>query len=147
VTINARNVRFALFATVALLVLAAVGAAQAGNGKQAPGGGGGSSSGSSLSLVVLDSPDGLPHFRGKVTFNVTTSASMPQVNLDCYQGGTWVLDDWRGFSPGAWLGTTFSLGPNNYWTSGAADCTARLVTFNKRGVQSTLATTSFHVYA
>jgi hypothetical protein len=140
------NKRVAHVASITALVLALVltPAALAGKGGKPSGGG---ATGSSVSLKVLNSPDGLPHFGGQVTFNVSTSASLPQVNLLCYQGGVWVYEDWRGFSPDAWFGQVFNLGPNLYWTGGEADCTARLVTFTRRGTQNTLATTSFHVWA
>jgi hypothetical protein len=112
--------------------------------KRAPGGGGGT--GSSISLVVLDSPDGLPHFGGQVTFKVSTTASQPWVNLSCYQNGAWVSGQWQGFFPGYAWGQNFTLGPTPSWSGGAADCTARLVKFASNGKETTLATTGFHVY-
>src|SRR5438552_9973295 len=55
--------RFVLIASVAVLCLAAAPSALAAKGT---GGGGGTSATSSISLVVLNSPDGLPHWGGEV---------------------------------------------------------------------------------
>ena len=141
---NAFRIALAL---IGVVVLAVVPTALAGKGGGGNGRGPQNSDPSRLSALAPNSPDGLPHFGGEVTFNVSTSASMPEVNLDCYQDGLWVLDDWKGYGSGAFGGQSFKLGPNFYWTGGAADCTARLVEWTSKGTQSTLATTSFHVYA
>jgi len=130
---------FLVLALAALaLALALVPAALAGK----PGGG----NGSSISLVLLNG-DTEAHFGRQVTFNVSTTATAePWVNLNCYQNGTWVSGQWQGFFPGYSWGQTFTLGPTPSWHGGAADCTARLVKFGRNGRESTLATTSFHVY-
>jgi hypothetical protein len=115
-------------------------AAKGGAGKGPSGGGSG------LSLVVIDSVDGVPHFGQRVTFDVTTGATQPQVNVSCYQNGTRVYDEWHGFFEDAWFGQIFTLGPTPSWTGGDADCTARLVTFSKNGRLNVHATTTFHAY-
>src|SRR5258708_26552848 len=61
-------------------------------------GGGGNSGTSSISLVMLNSTDGLVHYGQQVTFKVTTTATTePYVRLDCYEGGVWVLSTSSGF--------------------------------------------------
>src|SRR5262249_57986185 len=82
-----------------------------GGGGSSSGGGGATSASSSISLVVLNSPDGLPHWGGEVTFNTSTSATdQPFVNLLCYQNGALVAEGWAGFFEGALnSGYTFLL--------------------------------------
>ncbi len=108
--------------------------------------GGGKGTDGSLSLVLLDSTDGLPHYGQHVTFNVSTTATdSPYVNLKCYQDGAFVGEAWRGFFPGSLSGQTFTLGGSTLWQSGAADCTAYLDEYTRHGWLQ-LASTSFHVY-
>src|SRR5439155_20856240 len=112
------------------------------------GGGSGTTSGTStISLVVLNSSDGLPHWSGKVTFNVSTTATdQPYVNLLCYQKGVLVAEGWAGYFEGA-LNSSRNFGlASGAWQGGEADCTAWLDMHTKRGWQH-LASTSFHVYA
>jgi hypothetical protein len=105
-------------------------------------GGGGSTSSSAISLVVLNSPDGLPHWDGEVTFDVTsTVTSEPWVELTCYQDGLSVLVGWKGFFERSLTTQVFTLASNG-WRGGAADCTAWLET--PKGAK--LVSTSFHVY-
>jgi hypothetical protein len=111
---------------------------------------------SSLSLVVL--PVGTPagsqttataeaSYGGQVTFDVsTTETDQPLVNVRCYQGGIFVYDAWQGFWPGYYTDPVFTLS-SGYWTGGAADCTARLVSFGSNGREKTLASVGFHVAA
>jgi hypothetical protein len=108
-------------------------------------------SSSSLSLVVLSSGTSLatatvqPSYGGQITFDVsTTETDRPQVNVRCYQGGIFVYDAWRGFWPGYYTDSNFTLS-SGYWTSGAADCTARLVSYSSNGREKTLASVAFHV--
>ena len=134
-------------AAVAALLLAFSGSALAAKGGPAGGGGGkpakGGSGGGSIHLVVLNSPDGLPHWGGMVTFNVSTSATtQPWVNLQCTQNNTVVSQGWNGFFPGSLTTEDFGL-YSPQWASGAADCTAYLTTPQ----WAVLASTSFHVYA
>jgi hypothetical protein len=120
------------FLRLAVLALALVpAAALAGKGGNHPAGGGGSTgAGSSISgpFMVTDmNTSGLS--RGdKVTFNVSTTATTrPWVNVNCYQGATWVYGEWHGFFPEYLYGQTYTLGPTRMWQSGGADCTAALV--------------------
>ena len=111
--------------------------------------GGPASSSSSLSLVVLNSSDGQPHWGGQVTFNVSTTAtSQPFVELDCYQNGVHVYWASAGFFdsyPWQWA-RDFTL-RSDYWTSGAASCTAVLYYVTSNGRTRTLATLDFAVAA
>jgi hypothetical protein len=81
-----------------------------------------------------------------VTFNVSTSASWPSVQLDCNQNGTPVYVQTTGYYPTYMWSNNYTL--NNWkWTSGAADCTATLY-MTKDGTRVTnLGTLTFHVYA
>ena len=139
----------AVFAVTALVLLALVAmpaafAAKGGKGK----GGGGSTNGGSLSLVMVEETRdiGVPNHAETVTFDVTTTAEKPYVNVRCYQGTAFVYDSWAGFYDGAWFGQTFTLS-SYYWAWGAADCTARLVTWSSNGREQTLATMGFAVGA
>lgn len=133
-----------VLAMVTMLTVVAVGATLAApGGKGKPGG---RSTGSSLSLVLLNSTDGVPHWGQEITFEVTTSAAEPFVNVRCYQGDAFVYDGWAGFFDGAWFGQTFTLS-SMYWEGGAADCTARLVSFGSNGRERTLKTMGFDVAA
>ena len=139
--------RIAHAALVALaLVLAATPAAFAAKGGAKPSGGGGTGT---ISLVLLNSTDGLPHVGQEVTFNVSTTATQyPYVTLKCYVGGSMVYKVSNGMFAGS-LGQDFMLASNS-WTSGAADCTAYLQNwdnYSKHGTVTNLASMSFHVYA
>jgi len=102
------------------------------------------SSNSSLSLVLLNSTDGMPHWGQQVTFNVSTDATAyPYVNLNCYQNGNLAAEGWAGFFAGALGDRTFGL-YSSQWTGGAADCTAYLDMY-MHGKWKQLASTSFHV--
>jgi hypothetical protein len=140
--------RIALCAAVLALVVILVPAAFAGHGK--PGGGGGSTTGgsSSLSLVLLNSTDGLPHWGQQVTFSFSTSYSTPTVSLSCYQGGALVASGSHPmYSPNIWDDPGIFTLSSLAWTSGAADCTATLNGQSNNGKPTTLASLSFHVYA
>jgi hypothetical protein len=122
------------------------GSAFAGKGSR---GGSGATGGGTISLapLVVDADgDGAPSFGDTVTFNLSTSASQPYVNLLCSQGGVQVYNSWRGYFAGSldsnW---NFVLGSGG-WTSGAADCTAWLGVYTKRGFQR-MNSTSFYVGA
>lgn len=131
--------RFALLAAVAALFLAsapAANAARGGKGGKPSGGGTGT-----ISLVLVNSSDGLAHWGQKVTFNVSTTAtSQPWVNLKCYQNGTQVSEGWEGFFAGSLDDGIFGLYSSS-WTSGAGDCTAYLT----NPQWTVLGSTSFHV--
>ena len=143
--------RVAHVASVVAIVLAigltpAAIAAKSGGGGGKPSGG--STSGSSIRLapLVFDAnSNGLPNHGDVVTFNVSTAATEPFVNVRCYQNGALALNSWRGYFDGS-LDTSrdFVLG-SGAWPSGAADCTAKLERY-ARNKWNVLATTSFHVY-
>ena len=83
-----------------------------------------------------------PHFGDTVTFDISTQTGNPFVNLICYGGGIG-YNSWAAFWPTA---GSFVLGSGG-WTSGAADCTANLVTYVSSTKYKVLASTSFHVDA
>jgi len=132
---------------LALALVPAALAAKGGGGGGGPTGG--TTSGGTISLVLLNSTDGLPHVGQKVTFNVSTTATTkPWVTLYCYQSGLLVYKGSNGIFPTS-LMQVFTLASNS-WSSGAADCTAWLQNwdgYSKRGTIVNLASTSFHVYA
>lgn len=135
-------VRFALaLAAVAALCLAAAPAALAGKGgRPKPPSGGGTGT---VSLVLLDSTDGMAHYGQRVTFDVATTATTePWVVLKCYQNGALVAQGKEGFFARSLDDGVFGLYAPS-WTGGAADCTATLTT--PQG--AALGSTSFHVYA
>jgi hypothetical protein len=135
-----RTLSFRIVLAAGLLALAGAPAAMAGK----PGGGGGRSGGDTLTLVPLTSTDGTLHYGQELTFQLSTSATNPYVNVRCYQGPAFVYDAWVGYYSGAWFAQSFTLS-SSIWQGGAADCTARLVAWSKNGREQTLATLGFHV--
>jgi hypothetical protein len=140
-------------AVLALALVPAAGlAAKGGNGAQGgggkPGGGGSTGDGSSFSgpFMVTDTNTPGLSWGDRVTFNVSTTATTrPWVNVNCYQGGTWVYGEWHGFFPEYLYGQTYTLGPTRMWQSGGADCTAALV--SKDGNRDRILTSiGFYVY-
>ena len=110
----------------------------------AKGGPGGGSS--SVSLVLVDSTDGVAHTAQQVTFAVTTTATAsPFVSLNCYQNAVWVYTASAGFFAAYPWSRNFTLS-STAWMSGEADCTARLYSTKTGTKTTTLATTSFHVH-
>ena len=79
-----------------------------------------------------------------ITFDLSTSASKPYVNVRCYQGTAFVYDGWVGYYAGAWFARDFTL-VSDAWTTGSADCLARLVTYGKNGREQTQAKQEFVV--
>src|SRR5438093_6624641 len=134
------RVLFACIAVASAVVLALVPAAFAGNGKPA--------AGTSLVLVPLNAPDGLPHYGKQVTFNVSTAATTePHVSLKCYQSAVLVYTTQTGYYAGyLWPWTQVMTLSSVAWTGGAAECTAVLYYFKGKSTL-TLATLKFHVYA
>jgi len=126
------------------LVPAALAGKGAGGGGKGGGGGGGSVTGPMM--VVDNNGNGSANWGDTVTFNVSTSASWPSVELDCYQNGVSVYTATRGFYPTYAWSDNYSL-TNQYWTSGAASCVATLYNTNRNGSRTTLATMSFSVGA
>src|SRR5215210_539379 len=140
------SLRFALTAALAALLLALAPAAMAGKGGGGKTGGTTGGTGSSLSLVLLNSTDGLPHYGQTVTFTVSTTSDRPYVSVNCYQGGAWVYAASAGFFPDYPWSRNFILAATS-WPGGAADCTAALYTTTDGIRITTLATLAFHVYA
>ena len=125
-------------ATISILVLAlTAGTALAGKP-------GGQTSGSTLHLVVLDGSNGLPNHTERVAFDVSTTATdRPFVGVRCWQGANWVLDGYTG-SFDTYMFDPWVTLDSPYWTAGvAADCTARLFYYDRRGNQKVLATLAF----
>jgi hypothetical protein len=130
-----------VFGLLAVPVLAAKG----GNGGGGKPGGGDSGGTGTISLVLMDSTDGLAHYGQRVTFDVSTTATdMPYVHLLCSQAGTLVAEGRQGFFPSALGNQWFQLGPTTLWQGGEADCTASLEKYTRKGWQH-LASTAFHV--
>jgi len=130
----------ALIFSFAFLVLGstdAFAAAHSGGGhKSVPSG--------SLSLVLLNSTDGLAHWDHQVTFNVSTTATTePHVSLKCSQNGVVVYSAQSGFYASyPWPWTQVMTLSSSAWTGGSAECVATLYYFS--GANSvTLATLSF----
>jgi hypothetical protein len=134
----------ALLAITILPALAAKGGNSGGKGHNA---GGTTSGGGTLSLVLLDSTDGSPHWGQHVTFDVSaTATTRPMVGVTCTQGGMQVYSMTAGFFPDYPWTTTYTL-KSNAWTSGAADCTASLYYIAANGKEPVLATLPIHVEA
>lgn len=135
------RLRAAVLAAVAAFCLALTPvalAAKGGSGGKPPRGGT-----ATISLVLLNSTDGLAHYGQTVTFNVSTTATdQPWVNLKCYRNGALVAEGWNGYFDGSLTGRNFGLS-SPQWTGGAADCTAYVTTPQ----WAVLGSTSFHVYA
>ena len=144
--VRIKTPRVTLIAAVASLCLALAPSSLAAKSGTSGGGthkgGSGSSGGGSISLVLLNSTDGLAHWGQQVTFKVSTTATKePWVELRCYQNGALVGQGRKGFWEESLSNEVFTL-KSASWTGGAADCTASLQT--PQGTQ--LASTSFHVY-
>lgn len=134
-------IAIALVAVVALVAGPAT-AGGRGGGKGKPGSGGSSS----LTLVLLDGATEA-HHGGRVTFTVSTTATdRPFVSVNCYDGGTWVYSASAGFFPDYPWSRDFTLATTS-WTSGPADCVAKLYTTRDGTRITTLATLDFHTYA
>ncbi len=119
-------------------------AGKGGGGKPGGGGGGGGATIALAPLVVDANSNGLPNHGDVVTFNISTSAGAPFVNLVCTQGGMTVLNGSHGYFDGS-LDRTRDFGlDSGAWQGGDAECTAYLQVQNRRG-WSRLASTSFHV--
>jgi hypothetical protein len=135
-------------ALIALLVVglaagttfAAKGGGAAGGGK--PGGGGSTSGGTLTGPAMVHDYDGngASSYGDDITFNVSTSASKPQVGLRCYQGANFVYDGYVAFFD-SWLSAPYFTLSSSYWNSTLdASCTARLFTYDSRYREQLLAT-------
>lgn len=131
------------------LIAGAAFAAKGGNSSTTGHNGKHSSASGTISIVLLDSTDGLAHFGQHVTFDVSTTATdYPWVTVDCYQGGALVYKQSNGIFATS-LNEIFTLGPTPAWQSGAADCTAYLQdwdSYAKNHKITNLASMDFHVY-
>lgn len=114
-------------------------AAKGGNG-----GGGKPAGGGSITLFVIDGADATPNHAERVSFHVATSATdRPFVGVRCWQESTWVLDGYTGYFDTYMFDPWVTL-DSPYWIpAAAADCTARLFYYDKRGNQKVLATLDF----
>lgn len=107
---------------------------------------GGGSASSSVTMVPLNSTDGLAHYGRQVTFTYKTTNLYPVVSLTCSQGGSVVYGDSRPmYQPNPWNDPGIFTLSSSSWTGGAADCKADLKG-TSRGKIVTLASTTFHVY-
>jgi len=132
---------------IAVLVVGLV-AGVAFAGKGGNGGGGGKPGGGGGGTIVMVPMDGATEarFGERVTFDVaTTSTAYPYVHLRCWQGGSLVAEGRQGFFPTAIGNEWFVLGPTPAWQGGAADCTATLEKYTRKG-WGVLASVSFPVY-
>jgi hypothetical protein len=137
-----------LVAIALALVLVPVALAAKGVGGGKPGGGGGTTTGSKISLVMVNdlNGNGLPNYGDTITFNVSTTASYPSVQLACYQNGALVFAQSAGFFPTYVWSKNFTLNGDR-WPGGAANCTATLYYTTRNGTTTTLASLSVPVGA
>ena len=101
----------------------------------------------SLTLVLVNSTDGVPHWGQQVTFNVSTAATTePHVNVTCSQSGVVVYGTTTGYyADYPWPWTQVMTLSSADWSGGTADCSA--VLWYASGTKMiTLGTMSFHVY-
>ena len=133
-------------ATAVVVALAATPAyaAKGGGGKPAPA----PDASSTVAVKNVNPADTVLNWGDTVTFDVTTTATdTPAVQLDCYQNGVLVMTSAAGYYP-SWPWSSDLRLYSGVWTSGAADCTARLYKSSTNGLRTyTLATQSFHVAA
>jgi hypothetical protein len=101
---------------------------------------------SSLKLVILTGPDQVPNWGEQITFDVSTTATeYPYVDVTCTQNSTTVYGATTGyFASYPWPWTQVMTLQSQAWTSGAADCTARLYYLDGKRTR-TLASLPFHV--
>ncbi|MGK2851843.1 MAG: hypothetical protein ACSLFN_13145 [Candidatus Limnocylindrales bacterium] len=97
-------------------------------------------------LVVDDNADGAPNRGDVVTFDIITNNTAPYVQLECFQGGSRVLMGRKGYFEAS-LDTNRNFGlASGSWQTGAADCTASLVYYTRKG-WAKYASMSFHAGA
>jgi hypothetical protein len=104
-----------------------------------------SARGGSISVVALESSDGVPHQGQDITFKISTSNPYPVVSLSCSKNGDVVYgSSGPMYWPNMWdFDGVFTLA-SQAWTEGAADCRADLKG-TQRGKIVLLASTTFHV--
>jgi hypothetical protein len=142
-----RRRRLAALIPLAFLGVAAVanGAADAATGGRPRPGTSGSTFSGPVMVVDLNG-NGAPNYGDTVTFNVATTATAhPQVKFSCYQDGTMVAQGYLDFFGGL-NGPNLPLRNGTWWSdSQAADCTAQLMYFDKRGREVMLGRIDFVV--
>lgn len=124
----------------ALLVAAIVGAltvAMAAVSGAAPGG----AAPVAAARGVITVPDGV--YAGTTTATVNPGGSGAWARARCYQSGTLVYEQY--LKVDANNQATFTLGPTQLWTSGAATCTGEELSLGRNQRWHTLATTTFNV--
>jgi hypothetical protein len=101
-----------------------------------------------LTLVLVNSTDGSPHWGQQVRFTVsTTKTTEPHVSLACSQGGTVVYTQQTGYYASyPWPSTQTMILSSAAWSGGAASCAAKLYYF-AGSKTATLTTLNFQVYA
>jgi hypothetical protein len=119
-----------------------------GGGKGKPGGGGttGGSGSLTVAMVVDQNGNNAPDYGDTITFSVTTTATSPFVQLDCYQGTAWVYTGSVGYFDAYPWAKQFAL-TSNYWSGGGATCTAKLYTSTDGTSMNVLSTLTFDVGA
>lgn len=112
--------------------------------KGGSGGGGKADRGGSIAIVVLDGADATANHTERVGFEVSTTVSdRPFVGVRCWQASEWVLDGYTGYFDTYMFDPWVTL-DSPYWEPGAAaDCSARLFYYDKRGNQKVLASIDF----
>lgn len=108
------------------------------------GGGNGKPAGGTIQHYVLDGADAVANHTERVAFDVATTATdRPFVGVRCWQGTAWVLDGYTGYFPTYMFEPWVTL-DSSYWAPDqAANCTARLFYYDKRGNQKVVATVDF----
>jgi hypothetical protein len=140
-----RSVRRNRSVLVLLLTTLALGAVVSGQIAAASGKGRASKQPGSLDLVVMDNAVA-PSYGGRVTFLVASTAEQPFVGVRCWQGASFVYDAYAGYFDAAWFERWFTL-DSLYWEPGsAANCTARLFAYDRRGNERIQATLDFAVH-
>ncbi|HEY3412773.1 MAG TPA: hypothetical protein VGM51_06915 [Armatimonadota bacterium] len=129
-----------------LLVVLVAGTAYAGKGGK--GSTTGSTGGLTVVMVTDQNGNGAPNWADWVTFTFTATATNPQVNLQCSQGGTLVYSSSHlMYWPNFWDDNGVFWLESGAWSGGAASCTAVLKGTSSRGTLLTLGSLSFSVAA
>ncbi len=87
-----------------------------------------------------------PAFGDQVTFTYSPDPSLGNIVLECFQNGVLVSSEQHGANAEAWsYHNPFTLGGTYLWSSGPANCVARLDVIVHGHNLTTVATTSFNV--
>jgi hypothetical protein len=136
-----RSTHFAALILALALVPIAF-AAKGGNGGKSNNGNNTSTSTLTLQLVVDANNNGQPSWGDTVTFVVSNPPADPNVELVCSQNGTVVYAARTGYYENTWPSTADMVLRSQAWSSGSADCTARLYVIDGLST-ATLAKLSF----